>query len=179
MGKQGLFETADKKSAELEKVLFAISEGGKYPILGDTSPCLYRMKRVMHSLKLYEPVEFIHDFLLNRLTFNQLPETVAVHVTCSSIKMNLKDKFYNVAQACAKTVLMPKDIQCCGFAGDRGFTVPELNSSALATLKESFPKDCHAGYSNSRTCEIGLSLHSGISYQSIVYLVDKCTKSRL
>ncbi|MHB8074142.1 FAD-binding and (Fe-S)-binding domain-containing protein [Desulfosporosinus fructosivorans] len=175
---KGFFETADKKSAELEKVLFAASEGGKYPILCDTSPCLYRMKRVMHSLKLYEPVEFIHDFLLDRLTFNQLSETVAVHVTCSSIKMNLKNKFYNVAHACAETVIMPKDIQCCGFAGDRGFTVPELNSSALATLKESLPKDCHAGYSNSRTCEIGLSLHSGISYQSIAYLVDKCTKPR-
>jgi len=74
---------------------------------------------------------------------------------------------------------MPKDIQCCGFAGDRDFTVPELNQSALATLKDTLPKDCHAGYSNSRTCEIGLSLHSGISYQSIVYLVDKCSSSKV
>ncbi|MDR3541061.1 MAG: FAD-binding and (Fe-S)-binding domain-containing protein [Desulfosporosinus sp.] len=172
---KGFFETADKKSAELEKILFAASEGGKYPILCDTSPCLYRMKRVMHSLKLYEPVEFIHDFLLNRLTFHQLKTTVAVHVTCSSVKMNLKEKFYAVAHACAETVVMPKDVHCCGFAGDRGFTFPELNRSALETLKESLPKDCQAGYSNSRTCEIGLSLHSGISYQSIVYLVDKCT----
>lgn len=174
---KGFFETADKKSSELEKVLLAASEGGKYPILCDTSPCLYRMRRVMDSLKLYEPVEFIHDFLLNRLTFNQTPETVAVHVTCTSIKMQLTNKFYAVAHACAENVVMPKDVQCCGFAGDRGFTVPELNSSALATLKDSLPKDCTAGYSNSRTCEIGLSLYSGISYQSIVYLVDKSTKN--
>ncbi|OLN32745.1 FAD-binding and (Fe-S)-binding domain-containing protein [Desulfosporosinus metallidurans] len=176
---KGFFETADRKSSELEKVLFAASEGGKYPILCDTSPCLYRMKRVMHSITLYEPVEFIHDFLLNRLTFNQIQETIAVHVTCSSTKMNLKDKFYAVAQACAENVVMPMDVHCCGFAGDRGFTVPELNRSALETLKDALPKDCQAGYSNSRTCEIGLSLHSGISYQSIVYLVDKCTKARV
>jgi len=175
---KGFFETANKKSSELEQVLLTASEGGKYPILCDISPCLYRMKRVMPSLKLYEPVEFIHDFLLKRLTFNQLPQTIAVHVTCSSVKMNITDKFHTVAQACAENVVMPKDVHCCGFAGDRGFTVPELNSSALATLKDSLPKDCHAGYSNSRTCEIGLSLHSGISYQSIVYLVDKCTKAR-
>ncbi|WP_407313212.1 FAD-binding and (Fe-S)-binding domain-containing protein [Desulfosporosinus sp. SB140] len=174
---KGFFETADKKSKELEEVLFATSEGGKYPVLCDTSPCLYRMKRVMHLLKLYEPVEFIHDFLLNRLTFNQLKETIALHVTCSSIKMNLKEKFYAVAHACAEEVIMPEDVHCCGFAGDRGFTFPELNRSALATLKESLPDNCRAGYSNSRTCEIGLSLHSGISYQSIVYLVDECTKS--
>lgn len=176
---KGFFETADKKSSELEQALFAASDGGKYPILCDTSPCLYRMKRVMHSIKLYEPVGFIHDFLLDRLIFNPISETIAVHVTFSSIKMNLKDKFYTVAQACAENVVMPKDVQCCGFAGDRGFTVPELNRSALTTLKDSLPKECQAGYSNSRTCEIGLSLHSGISYQSIVYLVDKCTKSRL
>lgn len=173
---KGFFETADQKSAELEKALLAASEGGKYPILCDTSPCLYRMKRVMPSLKLYEPVEFIHDFLLQHLTITQLPETVAVHVTCSSVKMNLTKKFQAVAQACAETVVMPVDVHCCGFAGDRGFSFPELNQSALETLKASLSPDCQAGYSNSRTCEIGLSLHSGISYQSIVYLVDKCTK---
>ncbi len=32
------------------------------------------------------------------------------------------------------------------------------------------------GYSTSRTCEICLSLHSGVSYNSIVYLVDKATQ---
>jgi hypothetical protein len=36
---------------------------------------------------------------------------------------------------------------------------------------------CEAGYSNSRTCEISLSEHSRIEYQSIVYLVDQLTES--
>jgi len=34
------------------------------------------------------------------------------------------------------------------------------------------------GYSNSRTCEIGLTMNSGISYKSIVYLVDKVTRKK-
>jgi acetate kinase len=34
---------------------------------------------------------------------------------------------------------------------------------------------CEARSSNSRGCEIGLSQHGGIPYQSIVYLVDRCT----
>lgn len=34
------------------------------------------------------------------------------------------------------------------------------------------------GYSNSRTCEIGLTTNSGIPYESIVYLVDQCTTSK-
>ena len=31
------------------------------------------------------------------------------------------------------------------------------------------------GYSNSRTCEIGLQSNTGIPYMSIVYLVNICT----
>ena len=33
-----------------------------------------------------------------------------------------------------------------------------------------------AGYSTSRTCEIGLSNQSGTTYRSIVYLIDSCSK---
>lgn len=175
---KGFFDIADHKSDELERVLLKVSENGKYPILCDTSPCLYRMKRVFKSgLELHDPVEFTHDFLLHRLKMRRVPETVAVHVTCSSIKMHLSEKFRALAEACAEKVIMPDDVHCCGFAGDKGFSFPELNRSALAGLKPSLPSDCTSGYSNSRTCEIGLSQHSGISYQSIMYLVDRCTSS--
>ena len=78
-----------------------------------------------------------------------------------------------VTKACAMQVIIPDDITCCGFAGDKGFTKPELNASALAPLKAQVPAGCSEGYSNSRTCEIGLSEHSGIEYRSILYLVDK------
>jgi len=61
-------------------------------------------------------------------------------------------------------------------AGDRLFNYPELSESALHYLKEAIPEGCNNGYSTSRTCEIGLSLHSGIHYKSIVYLVEKCTE---
>ena len=59
-------------------------------------------------------------------------------------------------------------------AGDRIFFFPELNESALAALRQGLPTGCRSGYSNSRTCEIGLSLRSGLPYQSIAYLVDRC-----
>jgi len=176
---KGLFETADNMSSELEKELVACSNNGEYPIVCDTSPCIYRMRKVMNKkLKMFEPLEFIHDYLMDVLQFNQQDETIAVHVTCSSTKLGLKEKFKKVAEACATTVVMPAKVRCCGFAGDKGFEVPELNESALAELKDSLPADCHAGYSNSRTCEMGLSHRSGISYQSIVYLVDRCTKAK-
>jgi D-lactate dehydrogenase len=176
---KGCFAQADKMSRELEEALLASSNGGEFPVLCDTSPCLYRMRRSFKSdLRLYEPVEFVHTFLMDRLAFKKSPETVALHVTCSSVKMGLTEKFREVALACAREVFMQPKAGCCGFAGDKGFAYPELNASALCGLRPSLPADCGSGYSNSRTCEIGLSLHGGIPYQSIVYLVDRCTESK-
>jgi D-lactate dehydrogenase len=176
---KGFFEEADKMGSELEKVLLGSSSNGEYPVLCDTSPCVYRMKRVMDKrLIILDTVEFIYDYLLESLQFTKIPETIAVHVTCSAIKMGLKEKFQAIAEACATRVIMPEKVKCCGFAGDKGFEVPELNESALEHLKESLPADCSCGFSNSRTCEIGLADQSGISYQSIAYLVDRCTSSK-
>jgi D-lactate dehydrogenase len=148
-------------------------------VLCDTSPCLFRMRQTLDKkLKLYEPVEFIHDVLMQRLIFTRVPETVAIHVTCSSTKMLLAEKFKTVALACVEKIVTPTKVTCCGFAGSKGFDTPELTAAALAELKPSLPADCRSGYSNSRPCEIGLSQHSGINYQSIVYLVDRCTTRR-
>ena len=59
---------------------------------------------------------------------------------------------------------------------DKGFTQPELNAYALRKLRPQIEKaGIKTGYSNSRTCEIGLETNSGIPYISIIYLVDKCT----
>ena len=69
---------------------------------------------------------------------------------------------------------VPEGVGCCGFAGDKGMTHPELNAWALRKLKDGV-KGIPVGYSNSRTCEIGLSTNSGIPYVSIAYLVDSCT----
>ena len=42
---KGLMEAADQKSTELEHALRDASENGRWPIVFDTSPCAYRMKR--------------------------------------------------------------------------------------------------------------------------------------
>ena len=175
-GSKGFFEEAERKRRELESALLACSRDGEYPVLFDTSPCLYTVKQDGDPrLRIYEPVEFIHSFLLDALEFTKIPETIAVHVTCSSIKLGLREKFLAVAGACAETVVVPERAGCCGVAGDRLFFFPELNESALSGLRDGLPAGCRTGYSNSRTCEIGLSLQSGLSYQSIAYLVDRCT----
>ena len=141
------------------------------------SPCLLHMKETLDPrLKLYDQVEFIYDFLLGRLKFEQQPITVSIHTTCSSTKMDLSSKLHKIASLCAQRVVVPADVECCGWAGDRGFFYPELSKSALAPLKENIG-GATEGYSNSRTCEIGLTTSSGISYKSLVFLVDKATKT--
>ena len=176
---KGYTDAGMKKSNELEAALLKASENGKYPVVCDMSPCLYTMKENMKSsLKLYETVEFILEYLLPNLEIYPVPETIAVFPVCSMKKMGLEDKLVELAQKCAAKVIVA-DTNCCGFAGDRGFSFPELNKHGLRDLKNQIPKDVKQGYSTSRTCEIGLSLHSGVSHQSIVYLVDRVSKSKV
>jgi D-lactate dehydrogenase len=173
---KGYFSQADRKSDSLEKALLAASDNGRLPVLCDTSPCLERMQRSFGPrLTLYEPVAFTADHLLDRMSVSKTELPVALHISCSARKMGLDSAFLTVANACAQNVAVPYGIECCGFAGDRGFSEPELNTAALAGLRAAVAS-CTAGYTNSRTCEIGLSHHSGIPYRSIMYLVDECTK---
>jgi D-lactate dehydrogenase len=69
------------------------------------------------------------------------------------------------------------EVLCCGFAGDKGFNKPELNSHALRHLKQALPAGCDAGYSSSRTCEIGLSEYGQMPYRSFIQLVDACASA--
>ncbi len=173
---KGFLGEADKKAAELSERFLKASKNGEIPVLCDTSPCLQRIKATADErLEVYEPIEFVLQFLMDRLKFNRKETTVAVHPTCSTRKMGLEGKLLELAESCATRVIWPEEIYCCGFAGDRGFNYPELNESALHGLEEHVCS-CETGYSTSKTCEIGLSLHSGIPYRSILYLVDEVTE---
>jgi len=174
---KGMPDIADRKTAELEAALFQASDEGKYPVLCDQSPCLYRMKQKIQKTKLYEPVEFITSFLLDKLEFIQTDDPVAIHITCSMRKMGLEKQIIELAKRCSTNVFIPEEIGCCGFAGDKGFTHPEMNAYALRKLPLQIEKTgITMGYSNSRTCEIGLTANSKIPYQSIVYLANRCSK---
>lgn len=173
---KGMPDVADTKVAELEAALALTSEGGRWPVVCDQSPCLHRMRTHIKSMKLYEPAEFIHDFMALYLKFERHDTPVAIHITCSSRRMGIGDKIVALAKMCSSNVLVPEEVGCCGFAGDKGFTHPELNAWGLRKLKPQIETaGIVAGYSNSRTCEIGLTTNSGVPYKSIVYLVDECT----
>lgn len=178
---KGFERQGARKQEELQRALSLASRDGLHPVLVDTSPCLFRLKEsalFAADFPIYEPAEFILKVLRPGLAFRKSAGQVALHSPCSSRKMGLDGALRQLAELCAESVVVPDSVGCCGFAGDRGFSHPELTASALGPLKDSLPSSCSRGYSTSKTCEIGLSLHAGIPYQSIAYLVDECTEGR-
>ncbi len=175
---KGFNDASKQKSQELEKALNKASKNGEYPVLCDTSPCTKKMMESFESdINIYEPIEFALEFLAKDLEFTAINEPITIHTTCSSRKMGLEAKFKELASLCSTEVIIPADVQCCGFAGDRGFNFPELNKSALRSLKTQ-TAGAKMAFSTSKTCEIGLSDESGLDYNSIFYLVNKVTKSK-
>ena len=89
--------------------------------------------------------------------------------------MGLREKLLELGNLLAEEAFIPENVGCCGFAGDKGFTKPEINDWALRNLKNQV-ENCSGGYSNSRTCEIGLSKNSGVEYRSIFFLLEEASR---
>ncbi len=176
---KGYSQQADSKREELLAALSKASRGGLDPIYCDTSPCTLRLVQDLKDtrLDLYDPVRFIRTHLLDKLTFTPQQEPIAVHVTCSTQHLGESQALIELARLCSINVVIPEGIHCCGFAGDKGFTTPELNAHALRSLKDAV-QYCSEGISTSRTCEIGLTQHGGIDYHGLVYLVDRVTEAK-
>ncbi|MCG8473335.1 MAG: FAD-binding oxidoreductase [Desulfobacterales bacterium] len=170
---KGMKKAAQKREASLNRALLDATQNGRYPVLCDMSPCLLHMRETLDPrLTLMEPVTFALDCLIPKLALKKVKGPVVVHPVCSLKKMGLEEKLTELAKLLSDEVVTTST-NCCGFAGDKGFTTPELNRHGLRDLKKQIPQGATQGYSTSRTCEIGLSEESGILFQSILYLVDE------
>ncbi len=168
--------------------LWGWSERGRLPVVIDTSPCAYSLlkarpvlssenQRRFDKLRILDGIEYTHDVLLPNLTITQRASSVALHPVCSVTKMNLTPKLQGIAHACSEAVLTPASSGCCGFAGDRGFLVPELTASATKHEAEEVSQHKHDGYfSSSRTCEVGMTRSTGEIYRSYIYLLEMATR---
>lgn len=176
---KGYAEQAESKRREMIDALLEASRGGLDPIYCDTSPCTLRLVQdgLDSRLDLFDPVRFIRTHLLDRLEFTPQDKPIAVHVTCSTQHLGEAQGLIDLVRRCTCEVVVPEGIHCCGFAGDKGFTTPELNAHSLRSLKDAV-QVCEEGISTSRTCEIGLTQHGGIDYHGLVYLVDRVTRPR-
>jgi D-lactate dehydrogenase len=167
------------------------SDDGRLPVVIDTSPCTHGLRTCRHALDadnrqrfdgltLLDSVEFAARTLLPALTIHRHQGRVVLHPVCSVVRMGLSEDLVAIARACADEVVVPVDAGCCGFAGDRGWLVPELTASA--TRQEAGEVAALAMvdgyYSSSRTCEIGLTRSTGRAYRSHLYLLEWASRDR-
>jgi D-lactate dehydrogenase len=180
LASKGLAADAEMQARVLAEALLKAADdgqGGFCPVIMDASTCTARMQaQLAGRLKVLDFHEFAHDALLPRLVITRQPGPIALHINCSVRRSASEDKLRRVLAACVEQVIEPAEVGCCGFAGDRGFAVPELNAHALRKLSAALPDNCCAGVSTNRTCEIGLTAESGRSYRSVAYLLEECSR---
>jgi len=164
------------------------SEGGRLPVVMDTSSCAYTLRscaddllpsdrEIWQRLTILDSLEFAHDILLPRLEVHPLSVEVILHPNCAARKLNLTRKIVAISKASAESTMVPYSLDCCGFAGDRGLLFPELTASA--TSLESAEVNAHpydGYYSSNLTCEMGMAAATGKPYRSILYLLEQATR---
>lgn len=175
---KGFNDVANQKMEQLKDELLRISDGGRIPVICDNSPCSYLMIDGLGdtALQVFDAPTFFAS-RLEKLDIQLNDDPLLIYSVCSQQKAGESDALLAIAQACSSEVKVTEGIACCGFGGDRGFSHPELNASALNTLADQ-ATGCCSGYSSSKTCEIGLKQHSGISFNSILQLLDQQTTAR-
>jgi D-lactate dehydrogenase len=180
LASKGLAAEADAMSDTVIAALLKAADngqGGYYPVIMDASTCSVRMQKVLAGrLTLHDFHEFANDALLPRLRLTKKPGPIALHINCSVRRTGSDTKLRRLLAACAEQVVEPSGVTCCGFGGDRGFVVPELNTHALRKVHAALPANCCEGVSTNRTCEIGLTAETGRPYHSIAYLLEECSR---
>jgi D-lactate dehydrogenase len=167
------------------------SQHGKLPVVIDTTSCTFTLhqykdylpalsaeeRTIFEKLTLLDGLELMHDVLLPKLQIQPVAEAVILHPNCSARKMNLQSKMTGIASRCARMVTVPLNLDCCGFAGDRGLLFPELTASATAQESAEVKARPYDGYYSSNiTCEMGLSLATQHNYHSIIYLLEQASR---
>lgn len=168
-----------------ERVLAALSdatEDGKLPVISDAASCTEGFERLVAAggtaIRVIDVVEYAAAELLPRLTVTRTFASLALHPTCSSIRLGLDGALAALGAAIADEVVVPVDWQCCGFAGDRGLLHPELTASATRREAGEIRQRRFDAYASvNRTCEIGMSRATGAGYRHILELLDVATRS--
>jgi D-lactate dehydrogenase len=162
--------------------LWESSREGELPVIVDTSPCALTLRSMeglskenrdrAARMQIVDAVEFFAARVLPCLQLHPRASTVTIHPVCSLVKMGLTPALLSIAAACAARVFVPDSSGCCGFAGDRGWLVPELTAAATAPMAAEVRRVPADGwYSSSRTCEIAMTRATDQTYRSWIHLV--------
>ena len=190
-GSRGFTEAHRRKANELVERLWEWSGEGELPVVIDASSCTQAIASPgdgtlseenaerLAGLEVIDSIAWAADRLLPALEVTRRVGSAAVHPTCAARHMGLAPRLRSIAAALADDVHVPPSATCCGFAGDRGITHPELTAAATADeAAELSGRVFDARLSSNRTCEIGLTRATGGVYESFVFLLEELTRGR-
>jgi D-lactate dehydrogenase len=169
---KGFPEEADRLGDTLNRNLDALSGSGKFPVVTDASTCAKHIKGHPGESDVADSAEFLLAHVLPRLSITKKVPVLAVHHNCSAQRLNEQSTIEALAHAMAEKVVVLSSFTCCGYGGDKGLFVPELNAHATRFVKSEIPADCALGVSTVSTCATGLSEHAGIPFVSIVSVLE-------
>jgi D-lactate dehydrogenase len=188
---KGFSQAHRHKATEMVERLWAWSDGGELPVVIDAASCTHAVADPgegvlgeenaarLEKLQILDSVAWAHDRLLPRLQVARKVGSVTVHPTCATRHMGLVPSLRALAGALAEDVYIAPSATCCGFAGDRGISHPELTAAANADqVAELAGRRFDAHLSSNRTCEIGLSRSTGEPYESFLFLLEQLTYSK-
>ena len=184
---KGYPDAAREAARATAEALWRATSGGRLPVVTDASPCAGTLgesvqevlRETRREIRIFDFPAFWAREVLPRLEAPpRIPGTVILHPTCTLVKAGGLPDLLAVARAHAEAVTVPSFAECCGFAGDKGFQVPELTASATAAeaaeVKQLLEREPDAAcYSTCRTCEIGMSRAVGRPYRSLFALVHE------
>jgi len=189
-GSKGFGEAHAYKANALVESLWRWSGEGELPVVIDAASCTQSIAepgdRVLYEenverlgkLEILDSVAWAHDRLLPKLEIAGKIGSATVHPTCATRHMGLAPRLRSLAAALADDVYVAPSATCCGFAGDRGITHPELTAAATRDqVDELSGRHFDTHISNNRTCEIGLSRATGEPYEAVVLLLERLTRS--
>jgi D-lactate dehydrogenase len=173
---KGFPEEADRVGSALTGQLEELSQNGDLPILTDASTCAKHLRGHSGEMLVADSAEFLAREVLPRLgPITKLP-VVAVHHNCSAQRLDEPALTEAIAAACASRVAVLNSVSCCGYAGDKGLFLPELNEWATRFARSDIPDDCRIGISTVSTCAAGLSERTGIPFVSLASLLEAVSR---
>ncbi|WP_236884271.1 FAD-binding and (Fe-S)-binding domain-containing protein [Devosia sp. A16] len=169
---KGFPEEAERVGGATRRELDGLSRAGTLPVVTDASTCAKHMREHPGEAAVMDSAEFLLKEILPRLTITRPLPAVAVHHNCSAQRLKEQDAIEALAAVIAQKVVVLDAITCCGYAGDKGLYVPELNAHATRFAKAQIPEGCEIGLSTVSTCATGLSERMGIPFVSIASLLE-------
>ena len=175
---KGFPEEATRVNDKLQDRLTQLSDNGAVPVVTDASTCAKHMREHPGEAPVLDSSEFLVAEVLPRLGITSKVPVLAVHHNCSAQRLNEQSATEALAAAIADKVIVLSSFQCCGYGGDKGLFVPELNEWATRFAKGEVPAECTIGVSTVSTCASGLTDRVGIPFVSVVSLLEQASRPK-